>query len=166
LLKVYLACWFTDQGVMKAKADELKTINIDCTSSWVNEEHQPQRREGNYKLDEMVFKKSRAIEDIRDIDRADVLVQFTRERDNPAPGGGRIFEAGYAYGKGKHVVFCGPTENVFCLLPDTKRFDTWEEVKNYLLDYEYIRSKAQARTLQGYATLNDPLGLGGTLRLS
>lgn len=99
---IYLAGRFERGTEIDPLADELRAMGHTCTSTWL--ERATLRRPHESWEDA-------AAEDIRDIDRADMIVMFTE------PGvysrGGRHTEFGYALGSGKICVLVGEAENVF-----------------------------------------------------
>lgn len=133
-MKCYVAAPFSWKDEIKKYTLELEALGIESTASWVYEEAEP-----NSTLDQFPEEQHREIAaiDVRDINRADIVVVFTIDPlGPPLPRGGRHWETGYAYGRGKEVVVVGPYENIFHYLGDVKRFDT----KKAATDYLYQRS--------------------------
>ena len=64
-----------------------------------------------------------AILDLKDIDRADVLILFSKPRKGKKTTG-RIAEFGYAFAKGKRCIVIGPYENVFMHHPSVEVYDS------------------------------------------
>lgn len=87
-----------------------------------------------------------AVEDIADIDRADVVLSFT-EPPGPVPDrgrGGRHVEFGIALALGCRCVIVGPCEHVFhylgaaaSLLPSVEQYATWAEALDVLLPLQH-----------------------------
>lgn len=73
---------------------------------------------------------SQASSDLKDVDRSDVLIQFT-DGCKFVPGGMHV-ELGYALAKGKLCTVCGEKTNVFHNYLDVKCFETKEQVLEYL----------------------------------
>lgn len=81
-----------------------------------------------------------AAQDLEDIRSSQVLISLppsTREiRDNgeggKSNGGGRHVELGYAYALGKLCIVVGEMEHVFHCLEDVMRFDTVDEMLDWL----------------------------------
>lgn len=126
-MKVYIAAPYAARDLAKAYADELATIGIECTSTWVTETTtiDNQSTGAATGLDDKQVKQH-VTTDLRDIDRADVLVHLTalhvwRNTDNsyssskaPALNSGRRHvELGYALARNKFIVSVGDPENVF-----------------------------------------------------
>lgn len=147
-LKVYLASRYSTKADMTAKALELTSRGIVCTSTWLQE-----KSEADISLPDAVkaLGEREMIEiaktDLTDILRADVVVLFTVDPTVPTVRGGRHFESGFAYalqtlvqfgwlrafpGKKWRLVTVGPRENIFHYLEDVLNFPTWEECKSYL----------------------------------
>ena len=73
-----------------------------------------------------------AVQDLIDVDNADVLVVYTEPYGTPVSGGGRHVETGYALGKGKTVLVVGPHENVFHWHPNVYTFPRTEYAIRFL----------------------------------
>lgn len=119
-MKVYLCGRFSRRREFQAYAEMLAEHGHECTSRWLNEDDEP--TDVLLQPDTAAERAHHAMKDIEDIRRSDVLVQFTDEpvEFSPFPNaarGGRHFEAGFAYGQGRFVVFVGPRENIFHWLP-------------------------------------------------
>lgn len=100
-LKVYIAGRYPKLKELAEEAKKYVTEGISVTSSWLDD------NEVGMSFEDI------AIQDLKDVDDADVLVLYTEPYGTPVPGGGRFVEMGYALGKGKQVVLVGPLENVF-----------------------------------------------------
>lgn len=135
-MKVYLAAAYGEKIRIAALAEELRARGIEVTSSWLQESHAPTTKMHEVRQDELL---RYAITDLEDIDRADILVLFTVDPSIAIPRGGRHFETGYAYAKGKEVLVCGPIENIFHNLSQIE-VKTWPEIVRYL----EVISKTQA----------------------
>lgn len=147
MLNVYLANMFSKIEETRKYRDNLETIHgMKVTSRWLEEKHN-----ANVSINELAPSEymAPAIDDIEDIDRSDVLVIFTVDGETPTRRGGRHWETGYAYGKGKKIIVCGPKENLFHFLPDVTICATWEEAKQELLKLKFAR---QHRSVSGYTT--------------
>lgn len=93
-----------------------------------------------------------AIKDKEDIDHSDVVVLFSEESTTPTYRNGRMWEFGYAYGKGKKCVHVGPEENIFFVLPDIQQFKDVEELNTWLIERDYERGREEERYRKaGYA---------------
>jgi nucleoside 2-deoxyribosyltransferase len=110
--------------------DATKTT-VQFTSSWLLGEHEAKEHDATE-----ADMREWAAQDIEDIERAHVLVQFT---DTPSTKGASHWEAGYAYGSGIEVVICGPVQHCFHALPGVTRFDTWPETLAWLIERQEVR---------------------------
>jgi len=148
-MKVYLAARYSRKDEIKEKKEELKTLGIECTSRWAEEEI-----EGSAQLDDVAesFLLSAAINDIEDIKKANCTVMFSVNPREATVRGGRHWEAGFAYGLGKPLIICGPQENVFHMLPDVVICANWEATKKELLRRRFIESKSNSHGTQGVST--------------
>lgn len=129
-MKLYIAAPFSWRDSIKEYATKLSVSGIEITSSWI-EETVPV----NVTLDQLddEYHVATATTDVQDIDRSDVVAVFTIDPlGPPKPRGGRHWETGYAYGRGKEVIVIGPRENIFHYLPGIQQFDTKEEAAQYL----------------------------------
>ena len=126
-MKVYIAAPYAARELAKTYAEELATIGIGCTSTWVTETTEINSQSTGAATglaDDQVHEHVNT--DIRDINRSDVLVHLTalhvwRNTRNDyssskAPAlhsGGRHVELGYALARNKFIVSVGDPENVF-----------------------------------------------------
>lgn len=126
-MKVYIAAPYAARELAKAYADELATIGIECTSTWVTETTTIDNQSTGAATGLADYQvKQHVTTDLRDIARADVLVHLTAEHvwRNTNTGcvnwnaplfhsGGRHVELGYALARNKFIVSVGDPENVF-----------------------------------------------------
>lgn len=128
-MKVYLASRFSRQLELREYANELTNLGIKVTSRWLN-----QIANVNHSLNDVTDWDNRlyATQDAADIDAADVLVLFSENPKVGTPRGGRHWETGYAYGKGKTVIVCGPKENIFHYFVDVAHIPDWNDTKQFL----------------------------------
>lgn len=114
---------------MQQKAKDLCNIGIAVTSRWLNE-----KLDSKADLTDVTDASNRyhAGIDIEDIDACEYFVIHTVSPLIPVKRGGRHWETGYAYAKGKRIILVGPRENVFHYLPGIKQFDVWDDVVRYL----------------------------------
>lgn len=125
-MKVYIAAPYAARELAKTYAEELASIGIECTSTWVTETTTINNQSTGAAVgltDEQV--EQHVTTDIRDIARADVLVHLTARHVLHAAGmdgsedsralnsGGRHVELGYALARNKFIVSVGDPENVF-----------------------------------------------------
>lgn len=67
-----------------------------------------------------------ALDDIGDIECADVFIAFSEPPRSTASRGGRHVEFGYAHALGKVIVVVGAPENLFHYLPFVLLYPDWE----------------------------------------
>lgn len=148
-MKVYIAAPYAARELAKSYADELATIGIECTSTWVTETTEINSQSTGAATglaDDQVYEHVNT--DLRDINRADVLVHLTavhvwRDTRNDyssskAPAlhsGGRHVELGYALARNKFIVNVGDPENVFHRARATN-VPTWHEAVLALVQIE------------------------------
>jgi len=109
-MKIYLAARFVDQDEAQILARKIEAWGHEVTSRWLNDSAQENADGVNF-----AFK---ALRDLEDIDRADVLLLNTRETETRT--GGQFIEYGYAIAKGKPRLIFGPKpRTVFFALPHT-----------------------------------------------
>jgi nucleoside 2-deoxyribosyltransferase len=126
---LYFAGRYGRREELKRYAGELRAMGITVTSRWLDGAHEDDN--GTPEEAERF-----AIEDLKDLDVADVLVAFT-ESPGAVPNrarGGRHVEFGYALAKGKQVCVVGHRENVFCYLPDVGHFKNFEAFKSAVIE--------------------------------
>lgn len=132
--KVYLAAPFARQAEMIEYARELQDMGIEVTSRWLHEgESLNDRGEA---IKQSIPDHIAAQHDLEDIDRADVMIQFTEppasSRESTQfftrynPRGGRHVEFGYALAKGKQLWVIGYRENIFHHLPNVFFWNSWK----------------------------------------
>ena len=125
-MKVYIAAPYPARELAKIYADELASIGIECTSTWVTETveiNEQSTGSATGLTDKQV--KQHVTTDLHDIRRADVLVHLTALHAFRAAGlngtadsptlnsGGRHVELGFALALNKHIINVGYPENVF-----------------------------------------------------
>jgi len=130
-MQVYLAGPYQHKIYIESCAQDLLTIGVGVTSSWLGEAHAP-----NTQLAELPDDMNRryALADLRDIDRADAFVLFTVAANlPPIARAGRHVEFGYALAKGLPIYVVGKErENIFHYLSDKVRhFDTFNELVDF-----------------------------------
>lgn len=111
-MKMYLAGRWQQRWFIADLAKDIESRGHIVTSRWLQPGHTDDRTRA-------------ALDDLEDVDKADVLVSFT---ETPAVGyntGGRHVEFGFAYKAGKLLVIIGPAEHIFHDLPGVKRFDNY-----------------------------------------
>ena len=144
-LHVYLAAPYACRDSLRPLADELVSIGMAVTSSWLDESHEVSADTCGTAPgigDEQAKAHVRA--DLADVKRSDVLVVFTPPTwtaDGPLDlvggrgnSGGRHVETGYALALGKQVLVVGAAENIFHrALPVVP---TWHEAVLWLVGRE------------------------------
>lgn len=131
-MKVYLGGPYQwKERIEKARA-EMESAGITCTSTWLNETHNPSTQLAD--LSEELHTRY-ALRDIEDISRAGYFVLFAvPPTDDPIPRAGRHVEFGYALALDLTIYVVGTTrENIFHYLPDIKHFETWDDVLAQLI---------------------------------
>jgi hypothetical protein len=68
-----------------------------------------------------------AVEDMADLQSADICISFTEAPRSTNSRGGRHVEFGIALGMGKNCYVVGPRENVFHCIPGLGVFSDWSE---------------------------------------
>ena len=128
-MKFYLAAGFSRKHEIADKAAQLQRIRIGVTSTWPWEDATPQATLADLGPHHLIVNGTK---DIAEIDAADGVILFTQDPTIPFLRGGRMHEFGYAHGKGKSMIVCGPRENIFHYLPCVEVIPTWEELLNKL----------------------------------
>lgn len=134
--RIHMCGPYSQRLVLKQRAEELVRESggaIEITSSWLDGEHEAQDAVAT--VAEMA---QWAWTDMEDIDRSDLLIQFT---EHQSTRGGAHWECGYAVGLGMLVLICGPVANVFHALVGV-RFSDWAETKAWLLIFAAEMSAA------------------------
>ena len=121
--RIYLAAPYPRKDEIAMYAAELRALGFEVTSSWLEEEHAPTVALHEVSVD---LSKEYAAADLRDVDRADVVISFTEPQGTTHSRGGRHVEFGYAFAKGKSLWIVGPVENIFhYLVPANQIFPSW-----------------------------------------
>lgn len=107
-MKLYLAHNFAARDALRLLVEKLEASGYHVTSRWITDDAHVQESTAQ----------QNALDDLEDIDAADVLVLFV-DQFKDRPGKGKFIEFGYAYAKGKQIILCGDdTESsVFYKLP-------------------------------------------------
>jgi nucleoside 2-deoxyribosyltransferase len=117
MLKLYLASSYGRRLELCTYRDEAIMAGALVTASWLNGEE----------IDTPEAREIYARTDLADIDACDILIIFTEHRDIPFRRGGKMFEAGYAYAKGKQVWAVTHAQNIFLELPEVRKFCSWKD---------------------------------------
>ena len=127
---LYFAGRYGRRGELRRYARELRSMGITVTSRWLDG---AQESDSNGSPEQAM---RHAMDDLEDLNLADVLVAFT-EGPDPAPNrarGGRHVEFGYALAKGMRICVVGHRENVFCYLPDVEHFENFAAFKATMIE--------------------------------
>jgi hypothetical protein len=117
LPRIYLASAFRRQEELLSYRAELESLGFFVTSRWLTGTHNADL-DGEYQ--------KYAIEDLCDIQDADVVISFTEAPDSQTPPrGGRHVEFGLGYAYLKEMYVIGYRENVFHHLPGVRFYPTW-----------------------------------------
>ena len=133
MTKFYLAARYSRRAEMvRYSVELLDRGGHEVTSRWIEGAHRIPKGRG---VDEDEARRF-ALEDLADIDAADVVLCFTEEAGTPHTRGGRHVEFGYALARGKRCYCIGPCENVFYWLLDVPQYLTfegfWSQAGRYL----------------------------------
>jgi len=141
-MKVYLASRFSRKDEMIKKAEELRDLNIEVTSRWITE-----AANGNAKLRDYddAYLLNTATTDIEDIEKADTFVLFSENPEEAYVRGGRHWETGYAYARGKTILVVGPKENIFHYFPECIVVDNWKDARKSLTEINHHQRRSQIR---------------------
>lgn len=118
LPRMYLAAAYDRRPDIDALAYELDQVGFRVVSTW----HTPG--------DDNLPLAHQAHRDLDEIEKCQYLVHFTG-----GGKGGRIFEAGYAYGLGKEILIVGDRETVFDHMHgDVRQFPTLDDFWEWAAD--------------------------------
>lgn len=132
---VYLAASWTRRQEIRGYANELLSHGIRVRSRWLEE------TECHDELAFEQFLQQNALIDTEDIRRSDVLVRFTDDLSaafvpSRLATGARMFETGYAYALGKHVVVVGGNQCVFDRLPEITHVPDLSSLIQHLINWK------------------------------
>jgi nucleoside 2-deoxyribosyltransferase len=129
-MKVYLAAPYQSKDQINIYAAELRAGSITVTSSWLDEPHSPTTSHHELTHDE---NQRYALQDVKDVQAADVLVFFT-DPTKSIVRAGRHVEFGIAVQRRIPIYVVGAEyENIFHHLPKVIHFLTWETVRDMLI---------------------------------
>lgn len=121
--KVYLAARYSRNPEMREVRDRLVAAGHQVTSRWIDnhggeleESFTPEALSANPS-----FCAKYGMDDVEDLEAADVVVSFTGKGGGGK--GGRHVEFGMAYSLGKPCILIGPRENIFHCLPTVAMCD-------------------------------------------
>lgn len=98
---------------LRAAEADLIALGHESSTGWIHNDDDTEVNGGAPLVYGSAQANRFAIKDLADIDRADVLINFTEERGSLQRGGGRFIEIGYALAKDMTVVTIGDIENLF-----------------------------------------------------
>lgn len=114
--KVYLAALYSTMDEMKKAVSLLEQAGHTSVARWINGIEEGQTREAGAKFD------------LDDMEKCDTLLHFALPKGTYYKGGGRQFEFGYCYARGKRCFIVGQKgEHVFHYSPNILHFETLEE---------------------------------------
>ena len=147
-MKIYLASRFSRGRELQGYRDELRQIGLMVTSRWLDGHGVGAEANAVY-TDETLA--TFAVEDLEDIEQADVLIAFTEYRGVGYMSGGRHVEAGYALALRIPIIVVGPAENIFYRMGVTERSDItvvpdWHMALAHLLGRSVHTMNAEAVT--------------------
>jgi nucleoside 2-deoxyribosyltransferase len=120
--RFYLASRYSRREELLGVRDVIESLGGEVTSRWLNGDHQiADGEEGNAASHGERF----ALEDMNDLNLADIVLVFTEKPRETNSRGGRHVEFGMALALNKHVIVIGPRENVFTWLPQVEWHPDW-----------------------------------------
>lgn len=135
-LTFYLAGPYGRRTELLACREDLVARGHRVPCRWLHGDHQVHGPEANKVIEaggipDEQLSATFAVDDLEDLDRADVIVSFT-EPPGGAPRGGRHVEFGYALGQHRHggryhLAVVGHVENIFHALDGVTYHPTWQE---------------------------------------
>lgn len=138
-MKVYLAAPYRSKDQINVYAAELRKGGITVTSTWLDEPHKPATQMAELTHEEH---QKYAIQDIKDVASADVLVLWT-DPTRTIIRQGRTAELGMVLGlnvvrnKKVPVFVVGlEDENIFHHAPEVSHFESWAQVRDMLLSLQ------------------------------
>ena len=122
-MKVYLAAPWVRKDDAKAARAQLQAAGIDVTSHWL--EHEGSATDSTGSTSPIAYIQEQAVQDIKDVRRADYLVVLNLERSE-----GKAVETGVAIANGIPVISVGKRSNIFQTLG--LEVETLEQAINFL----------------------------------
>lgn len=114
-MKIYIAGAYKRRLEFLPLKAKLKEAGHIVTSSWLSGFH-----------DNMIESEAAAI-DLEDIESAYAIL-LVSQNGEPTASGGRHFEFGYAYARGKRLLLLGQREGVFHYLPEVHQYNNIEDL--------------------------------------
>jgi hypothetical protein len=135
-MKVYIAAPYSLKDMIKAEAQELISLGIGVTCSWVNEPHKPTTQMADLTHEQH---QEYAVQDVLDVAAADAIV-FHTDPTGLLVRAGRHVEFGMAAAINQlvrpmpAVVIGMQYENIFHHLPQVTHVENWEAAKTLLME--------------------------------
>ncbi len=148
-MKIYLAASFARIEEMRNYADGLRLMGHSVTSHWITGAHDADDGISAAVPSHAIC----ALEDIQDIEEAQVLIAFTEPPRTTYGRGGRHVEMGYALASGKIVIVVGHRENVFCFLDEVIFIESIAQISTALDEAERRRFPKLGNLAKDAATL-------------
>ena len=123
-MKVYSAGRYSRRDEFREYAKFISENGHEVTSRWLLENEPLNSNMGDHS-DEFYIHAAKV--DLEDVDRADAVLFFSEDPKIGTPRGGRHVEFGYALGKGKKILVCGPKENVFHYIDGVAHYNTIQD---------------------------------------
>ncbi len=140
-MKVYLAARYSRRDELREYRKTLEEAGIEITSRWLDEKEPLDSQMGQHSD---AFYVETATIDIKDIDRAEVVLFFAEDPLVGWPRGGRHVEFGYALGTRKSIAVIGPKENVFHYLRKGANIFHFRSVEHFRDSYLNIGKAVEA----------------------
>lgn len=121
---IYLAARYERREELCRYRDELQALGHVVTSRWLSGSHlitDEQLHSSEHDHLQMRF----ALEDVEDLESANMVISFTESPDAGSVRGGRHVEFGIAWEACKVCLVVGYRENIFHSLPSVTFFPTW-----------------------------------------
>lgn len=140
-MRVYLAARYGRREELLAYRQDLESVGIEVTAHWLGGPSQRLLSGAVLTPEQEAIIESDlasptattlggmcAMQDVRDVQGADVVVSFTENLKSSTRGrGGRHVEFGLGWALGKTMMLVGDPEHVFHCLPDVRRYGSWGE---------------------------------------
>ena len=127
-MKIYLASRYSRYKEMQKVRDELKKMGFKITSRWIEGNHQISNEGLSIEAEENERIRF-ADEDIKDLNKADIVICFTEKPRTTRSRGGRHVEMGMAIAWEKKIYVVGYRENVFCCLSEIVFCKNYEDLE-------------------------------------
>lgn len=132
-VSVYLAASMSRQDEMRRIKNALNRHGIEVTSRWITQPRAIWHTDG----ERYVFSQQRALIDLADIRRADMLIRFTDDMSEPMVPthlitGSRLVEMGVAIERGIPILVVGGYQPIFDYLPNVTHIPNTVTLLKYL----------------------------------